>query len=68
MTTTLTDLIDLALEVGPPVEAGALRLFPVFSASPAAADYLCGPEAERRCCCCWDSVSSQPLTSISSSG
>jgi hypothetical protein len=46
MTTTLRDLIDLALEVGPPVEAGALRLFPLFSASPAAAPYLCGPEAE----------------------
>ena len=46
MTTTLRDLIDLDLEVGPPVGAGGLRLFPVFSSSPAAADYLCGPEAE----------------------
>jgi hypothetical protein len=46
MTTTLRDLTDLAVEVGLPVEAGALRLFPLFSASPAAAAYLCGAEAE----------------------
>jgi hypothetical protein len=46
MTTTLHDLIDLVLEVGPPVEAGTLRLFPVFSTSATASDYLCGPEAE----------------------
>jgi hypothetical protein len=46
MTTTLRDLIDLRVEVGPPVEAGAFRLFPLFSAAPAAAPYVCGPEAE----------------------
>lgn len=46
MTTTLHDLINLTVKVGPPVEAGALRLFPLFSSSPAAADYVCGPEAE----------------------
>lgn len=46
MTTILRDLIDLDLEVGPPVDAGALRLFPLFSSSPAAADYLCAPDAE----------------------
>lgn len=46
MTTTLQDLIDLTLEVGPPAEAGTLRLFPIFSTSPAASEYLCGPQAE----------------------
>jgi hypothetical protein len=46
MTTTLRDLIDLDLEVGPPVGAGTLRLLPLFSSSPAPADSLCGPVAE----------------------
>src|SRR5687767_6308020 len=44
--TTLNDTIDLAVEVGPPVEAGSLRLFPLFAASPPAPAYLCGPEAD----------------------
>lgn len=46
MTTTLRDLIDLDLEVDPPVEAGALRLHPLFPSSPAATDSLWGPVAE----------------------
>jgi hypothetical protein len=42
---TLHDTIDLAVEVGPPVEAGPLRLFPLFIAGPSAPDYVPGPEA-----------------------
>jgi ARG/rhodanese/phosphatase superfamily protein len=38
--------MPLRLEVGPPVDAGALRLFPLFSSAPPAPPYLCGPEAE----------------------
>ncbi|HEV8625247.1 MAG TPA: hypothetical protein VG034_12375 [Acidimicrobiia bacterium] len=42
---TLHDTIDLAVEVGPPVEAGPLRLFPLFVSGPSAPDYVPGPEA-----------------------
>ena len=42
---TLHDTIDLAVEVGAPVEAGPLRLFPLFVTGPSAPDYLPGPEA-----------------------
>jgi hypothetical protein len=42
---TLHDSIALAVEVGPPVEAGRLRLFPLFVDAPAAPDYAVGPEA-----------------------
>jgi hypothetical protein len=42
---TLHDSIDLAVEVGPPVEAGPLRLFPLFVDGPAAPTYAVGPEA-----------------------
>ena len=41
----LHDSIALALEVGPPVDGGCLRLFPLFVDSPPAADYAVGPEA-----------------------
>jgi hypothetical protein len=34
----LHDTIDLAVEVGPPVEAGPLRLFPLFVTGPSAPD------------------------------
>jgi hypothetical protein len=43
---TLHDTIDLAVEVGPPVEAGPLRLFPLFVTAPAAPAYVAGPEAD----------------------
>jgi ARG/rhodanese/phosphatase superfamily protein len=42
---TLHDTVALAVEVGPPVEAGPLRLFPLFVTSPSAPDYVPGPEA-----------------------
>jgi ARG/rhodanese/phosphatase superfamily protein len=42
---TLHDTIALAVEVGPPVEAGPLRLFPLFVTGPSAPDYVPGPEA-----------------------
>lgn len=42
---TLHDTIDLAVEVGPPVEAGPLRLFPLFATGPSAPGYVPGPEA-----------------------
>ena len=42
---TLHDTIDLAVEVGAPVEAGPLRLFPLFVTAPSAPAYLAGPEA-----------------------
>jgi len=42
---TLHDAIDLAVEVGPPVEGGPLRLFPLFVTGRAAPDYVPGPEA-----------------------
>jgi ARG/rhodanese/phosphatase superfamily protein len=41
----LHDTIDLAVEIGPPVEAARLRLFPLFVTSPSAPDYVAGPEA-----------------------
>lgn len=34
--TTLHDIIDLAVEIGPAVEAGPLRLFPLFVTAPPA--------------------------------
>ena len=43
--TTLHDTIELAVEVGPPVAAGPLRLFPLFVTGPSAPDYVPGPEA-----------------------
>ncbi|MDQ1518569.1 MAG: Ca-activated chloride channel [Actinomycetota bacterium] len=43
--TTLNDIIDLAVEVGSAVEAGPLRLFPLFATAPSAPGYLSGPEA-----------------------
>ena len=42
---TLHDTIHVAVEVGPPVEAGPLRLFPLFVTGAAAPDYVPGPEA-----------------------
>jgi hypothetical protein len=42
---TLHDTIALAVEIGPPVEAGPLRLFPLFVSGPSAPDYVPGPEA-----------------------
>src|SRR5947209_710085 len=45
--TTLHDTIELAVEIGPPVDAGPLRLFPLFGDAPSAPDYLPGPEAGR---------------------
>jgi hypothetical protein len=42
---TLHATIDLAVEVGTPVEAGPLRLFPLFVSGPSAPDYVPGPEA-----------------------
>src|SRR2546423_13664419 len=42
---TLHDTIDLAVEVGRPVAAGPLRLFPLFASGPSAPDYVPGPEA-----------------------
>ncbi|MDQ6613327.1 MAG: hypothetical protein M3083_00795 [Actinomycetota bacterium] len=44
--TTLNDYITLTVAVGPPVEAGPFRLFPLFSTAACAPAYLCGPEAE----------------------
>lgn len=43
---TLHHHSDLVLEVRAPLEAGPLLLFPVFSTSPSAPDYTCGPQAE----------------------
>ena len=45
MTARLHHHIDLAVEVGAPVEAGSLRLFPLFGRGPSAPDYVPGPEA-----------------------
>ena len=41
----LHDTIDLAVEIGPPLAAGPLRLFPLFVTGPSAPDYVSGPEA-----------------------
>lgn len=43
---TLYHHADLSLEVHPPLVAGPLLLFPVFSMAPPAPGYTCGPEAE----------------------
>ena len=44
--TTLHDFLAADLEFGPPLAAGPLLLFPVFTAAAPAPPYVCGPEAD----------------------
>ncbi|MGH9039572.1 MAG: ARPP-1 family domain-containing protein [Acidimicrobiia bacterium] len=44
--TTLHDILTAPLEVRPPIAAGPLLLFPVFTAAASAPPYVCGPQIE----------------------